>query len=509
MDDKKTATPFSEGSVAGLRPAERRGFGGRAPIGDGNCESNFLANKKATASLSEGSVAGVSPAERRGFGGSTPIQIEGKNILVCGMARSGQAAAKLLKDLGAIVTLQDLKEGFSKEGLEDFKFYLGKNPDDIVGDFDLIVISPGISVYAPFVKKAQSMGIPIWGEAELAYLFCPCPMIAITGTNGKTTVTTLVGDILKLYNPKTVIAGNIGIPLTGLVTGLDESHIVVAEISSFQLETIAAFKPAISAVLNMTPDHLDRHITMENYIATKSRIFENQRQDDFCVLNYDNDITKVMQPPSKVVYFSTKDIKEATVFLRDDCIYSRFNGVGSDEFIVDTSELKIMTENALAATALSLCAGVPAELVAKGLKDFNGIAHRLEYVATINNVEYYNDSKATNIDSTIKALESFNKPITLICGGYDKKADFTTLVELFSQHVAKAIVIGQTREQIISTCDTLGFTAYERAETLQEAVEKASKTGFTILFSPACASLDMFKNFEERGDLFKKYVLDL
>jgi len=437
------------------------------------------------------------------------MEFADKNVLVCGMARSGQAAAKLLKELGAIVTLQDQKEdfpkeNFSKEELEEFKFFLGKNPDDIIGEFDLIVISPGISVYAPFIEKAQSMGIPVWGEAELAFLFCPCPMIAITGTNGKTTVTTLVGDILKLYNPKTVIAGNIGIPLTGLVTGLDESHVVVAEISSFQLETIAAFQPAISAVLNMTPDHLDRHITMENYIAAKSRIFENQRQDDICVLNYDNDITKVMQPPSRVVYFSVKDIKEAMVFLRDGCIYSRLNG--SDEFIVNTSELKIMTENALAATALSLCAKVPIELVSKGLKAFNGVAHRLEYVATINGVEYYNDSKATNIDATLKALDSFNKPVTLICGGYDKKADFTTLVQMFAQKVANIIVIGQTAAQIIATCDALGFTAYERAETLQEAVELASKGDFTVLFSPACASLDMFKNFEERGDLFKKYV---
>jgi len=442
------------------------------------------------------------------------MEFTGKNLLVCGLARSGQAAARLLKDLGAIVTLQDKnqdkKEDFDKEGFKGFKFFLGKNPDDIVGEFDLIVISPGISVYEPFVKKAQSMGIPVWGEAELAFLFCPCPMIAITGTNGKTTVTTLVGDILKLYNPKTVIAGNIGIPLTGLVTGLDKSCIVVAEISSFQLETIAAFRPIISAVLNMTPDHLDRHLTMENYIAAKSRIFENQRQDDICVLNYDNEITKVMQPPSKVVYFSTKDVNdvdEVMVFIRDGCIYSRLSG--SDEFIVDTSELKIMTENALAVTALTLCAGVPIELITKGLKDFCGIEHRLEYVATINNVEYYNDSKATNIDSTIKALETFNKPVTLICGGYDKKADFTPLVELFSQKVANAIVIGQTTNQIISTCDTLGFTKYERAETLKEAVELASKGGFTILFSPACASLDMFKNFEERGDLFKEYVLEL
>jgi len=432
-------------------------------------------------------------------------------ILVCGMAKSGQSAARLLAEMGAIVTVQDMKEdiGWNYDpadiGLET---YLGKNPDDIVGNFDLIIISPGITVYAPFVKKAEVLGIPVWGEAELAYRLCPCPMVAITGTNGKTTVTTLVGEILKLHNPGTVVGGNIGVPLTELVNTLAPEHIVVAEISSFQLETIAAFKPAISAVLNMTPDHLDRHHTMENYIAMKSRIFENQSPGDVCVLNYDNPITREMKPPSRVVYFSAKAQLEEGVYLRDGFICAKMPDM-TEQIIVEISRLKIMPENALAATALSLCAGASVSEISKGLKAFHGVPHRMEYVATIDGVEYYNDSKATNTDAAIKAIESINPPIVLIGGGYDKNADFTPWIQRFDKKVAYLIVFGETTQKIIDTCDILGFTKYEVASSLQAAVAMAkekAKPGYKVLFSPACASLDMFRNFEERGALFKQYV---
>jgi len=433
----------------------------------------------------------------------------GKKVLVCGMARSGQSAARLLVDMGAQVTVQDKNAKIDWQ-YADVNYFLGKDPDDIVCDFDLIVISPGISVYANFVKIAEAHGVPVWGEAELAYTLCPCPMVAITGTNGKTTVTTLVGEILRRYNPGTVVGGNIGVPLTELVTTLTAENLVVAEISSFQLETIAAFKPSISAVLNITEDHLDRHHTMENYIAMKARIFENQNENDICVLNYDNEITREMKPPGRVVYFSAKQQLAQGVFLRDGCIVAK---LGAQEHKIAAIEpLKIMLENALAATALALCAGAPPNVVAEGLAAFSGVAHRLEHVATINGVEYLNDSKATNVDAAVKAIEATRAPIILIGGGYDKGADFTPWVQSFGEKVANIIVFGETSHKIVDTCGKLGFTNYVLAKTLREAVDivvKMAMPGCTVLFSPACASMDMFKNFEERGDMFKEYVRGL
>jgi len=462
---------------------------------------------------------------------------DGKKVLVCGMAKSGQAAALLLRQLGAFVTASDSKT----EILWDYdpvthgiKCRMGQNPDNFVSEFELVIISPGISVYAPFVIKAESLGIPVWGEAELAFRLCPCPMIAITGTNGKTTVTTLVGEIVKRHNPDTVIAGNIGIPLTGLVSKLSPKNIVVAEISSFQLETVAAFRPAISTVLNMTEDHLDRHGTMENYIAAKARIFENQGQNDITVLNYDNLITRAMKPPGRVVYFSMYDIPEAGVFLRNGVIYHRMGIItgqvrndkplswaadhgellfASEEVpVIALSDTKVMPENALAAAALSLCAGVSVQQIADVLRSFKGVPHRLEYIGTVGGADYYNDSKATNVDAAIKGLESFNHPVVLIGGGYDKNTDFTPWVKLFNEKVTHLILLGQTAQQIINVCDAVGFSSYEKVDSLQDAVFRAGKlaiSGQAVVLSPSCASFDMFKNFEERGDLFKTYVNDL
>ena len=332
-------------------------------------------------------------------------------------------------------------------------------------------------------------------------------MVAITGTNGKTTVTTLVGEILKLHNPKTVVAGNIGVPLTGLVSELSSENIVVAEISSFQLETIAAFRPSISAVLNMTPDHLDRHRNMENYIAMKARIFENQRQDDITVLNYDNDITRKMSPPGKVLYFSTQSLPKGIrgVYCEDGYICSNLGGKAVK--IIETANLKVMLENALAATLLSLAADVPVSCITQGLTNFKGVEHRLQHIAKINGVDYYNDSKATNTDAAVKALESFNEPVVLIAGGSDKKSDFMPWVQLFDEKVASLVLIGETTMQIIDTCDRVGYKNYHRASTLEDAVILASKLAKkTVVFSPACASFDMFKNFEHRGNLFVEYV---
>jgi len=429
---------------------------------------------------------------------------EEKKVLVCGMARSGQAAAKKLHELGATVTVTDSNKETNFDNKYGLTCLFGQDPFDFVHEFELIIISPGISVYAPFVKKAVSLGIPVWGEVELFYILCPCPIIAITGTNGKTTVTTLVGKIMKLKNNGTVIAGNIGLPLTEIVSDLKESDLVVAEISSFQLETVQNFRPKISAILNMTEDHLDRHGTMQKYIEEKTKIFQNQGQDDVVVLNYDNSITKNMKPPSKAIYFSTHDTEFSSVYLRDGNIF-----VG-DEVIMPISKTKVLAENALAATAIAYTAGATKEQIAKVLEEFNGVDHRLEYVTKVNNVSYYNDSKATNVDSTIKALESFKNPVILIAGGYDKNTDFTPLVKLFSKNVKHLFLIGQTASQLAKTCKDLDFNLYTLSDTLENAVFSAKNiaaSGDTILFSPACASFDQFKNFEERGEKFKEYIL--
>lgn len=429
------------------------------------------------------------------------------------MARSGQSAALALVEMGADVTATDLRCDVplpfnpSDKGI---KCRFGEPPDYFVGDFELVVISPSISVYSSFIVKAGELCIPVWSEVELAYRLCPCPMVAITGTNGKTTVTTLVGEILKRHNPGAVVAGNIGIPLTGLVTELTESDIAVAEISSFQLETIAAFKPAVCAVLNVTPDHLDRHHTMEVYSAAKARIFENQRQNDLTVLNYDNHVTKKMKPPGRVIFFSARERLEQGVFARGGKVFvSDVFGLGSDTPVFDLSETRVMTENALAAVALSLAANAPLSLIQDVLRDFKGVPHRLEFVASINGVDFYNDSKATNVDAAIKGLEYFSAPLVLIAGGYDKKTDFAPWVKCFEHSVSHLILIGQTAETIASLCDEVGFNKYETAESLINAVDRAkalAQHGQTVLLSPACASFDMFADFEERGDLFKKYV---
>ena len=443
------------------------------------------------------------------------MDFKGKKVLVCGMARSGQAAASLLTDLGAIVTAQDLNKNINWAYNPDEKkiaLYLGQNPDEIVSEFDLIIISPGLSIYLPFIEKAKAQGIPVWGETELAFRLCPCPVIGITGTNGKTTVTTLVGEIMARHNPKTIIAGNIGIPLTGMIMDLSFDSLVVAEISSFQLETAAAFKPNISAVLNMTPDHLDRHKNMETYIEMKSRIFQNQRHPDITVLNYDNPITRTMKPKCEVVWFSESTELACGVYLRNDKIYARLKITDDEVYITSLDSINIITENALAATALALCAGASPQHISQGLKSYKNVPHRLEHVASCGGVDYINDSKATNPNAAIKGLESITKPIVLIGGGYDKGADFAPWVDAFEGKVAQLILIGQTAPKIIDTCREKGFTAYCLAQTLQSAVEMAAKIappGHAVLLSPACASFDMFKDYEERGNVYKACVQSL
>lgn len=446
-----------------------------------------------------------------------------KNVLVCGVARSGIAASLLLKKLGANVTIQDIKENLDTYQIELFtkkhiNLYLGKNPtNDFIDSFDLVVLSPGISSDLEFVKYAKEK-IPVISEIELAYLNCRAKIVAITGTNGKTTTTTLMSEIIKCFNSNVEVVGNIGIPFTEKVLELDENGIFVAEISSFQLENIQSFKPKVSAILNISPDHLNRHKTLENYIKAKERIFENQTDDDFLVLNYNEDVCLKMskKSKSKILYFSSNNLNTEKVqtFFYNDYIYINFNN--NPEKFIYTKDLKLLgihnIENIMACILISYSLNIPMDLVREVIKNFKAVEHRNEYVLTINGVDYFNDSKGTNPDASIKAILSMQKPIHLIAGGYDKNSDFSDWIKTFKNRVKKLVVIGQCKDKIIKCCEENSFFNYEVAFNLQEAINicyKNAKSGECVLLSPACASWDMFKDFEERGNLFKKYLLDL
>lgn len=450
------------------------------------------------------------------------MDIRNKNVLVCGMALSGIHSAILLKKLGARVILQDKKDIHDIKDqikqLEDLNIELliGENPDHIILEQDIIVLSPGIPLTLPFIQKAIKEGIYVIGEFELASKLCKCPIAAITGTNGKTTTTTLLGEIMKLFIKNTALVGNIGIPFTQKVLDLDEDSFCVAEVSSFQLETIDEFHPHISAVLNITPDHLDRHKTFENYVATKELIFLNQTSKDFIILNYDNKYCLDMQNRAKAkpIFFSTKEELQEGVFLKNEDIYVRFNNM--DFPLINIKELNIIgyhnIENAMAASAMALCAGVPKDIICTALKKFTSIPHRMEYVETINNIIFYNDSKATNPEAAIKSIESIERPIILLAGGYNKDSTFDEWVKSFKNKVKLVIVIGSAKNDIINTCNKYNFKHVIKAETFLEAMNMAYKkaeSGDCVLLSPACASWDMFSSYEERGDIFKNFVFNI
>ena len=446
------------------------------------------------------------------------MEYKGKNVLVCGMARSGIAAAELLAKKGAVVTLQDLKTIEQLGDISDIEkkgitIYAGKNPDDIVLKQHLIILSPGVPCDLPFLLEAEKNHIPVWSEVELAYTMTPCNVIAITGTNGKTTTTTLVGEILKSEYQNTAVVGNIGVPYSEKVESLTSDDWVVAEISSFQMETAHTFHPKISAVLNITPDHLNRHKTMETYIAMKERVWKNQTEQDYCILNWEDKVCRSMaeRTRSKVFYFSSQTVLKEGIYLEDGNIKICWQNINETLFHID--ELKLLGvhnyENIMAACAIAVCAGVPLQKIIKITKEFAGVAHRIEYVATINDVEYYNDSKGTNTDASIRAVLAMKRPILLIAGGYDKGVSFADWVKLFQGRVKHLVLIGVTAEQIEREAIEAGFTAISKCDTFEQAVslchDKAEK-GDCVLLSPACASWGMFDNYEQRGDLFKKLV---
>lgn len=444
---------------------------------------------------------------------------ENKKVLVCGMAKSGIAAAELLNRMGARVTLQDMKQ---KEEFDDVALleqsgivlYTGRNPDDIILDQELIILSPGIPTDLPFIVAAEQAGIPVWSEVELAYMLTPCPIAAITGTNGKTTTTTLAGEMLKSQYPGTAVVGNIGVPYSSMVGYLNEKDWVVAEISSFQMERAFEFHPRISAVLNISPDHLNRHKTMENYIAMKERIFKKQDSNDFCILNYEDEACRKMaeKMEAQPFFFSSARPLVEGIFLEGDAIKLHWRGL--KQLVIQTNELQLLGvhnyENVMAAIAIALCAGVKMENIIKILKDFKGVAHRIEYVATIDGVDYYNDSKGTNTDASIRAVLAMKKPIVLIGGGYDKGVSFDEWTATFPGRVKHLVLIGQTAAQIQESAEKAGFQQISSCETFEAAVnlcKEIAQNGDCVLLSPACASWGMFKNYEQRGDFFKKQVL--
>lgn len=447
------------------------------------------------------------------------MDFTGKKVLVCGLGLSGIASARKLRDLGADVTACDIKPQDKINGLDELdgvRLYLTKNPDAIVSEQELIVISPGIPTDLPFVETAKACGIPVWSEIELGYRLCPCPIIAITGTNGKTTTTSLTGEIMGLHNQGTRVVGNIGVSFVGALSRLTPRDVAVAEISSFQLESISEFRPGIAAVLNITPDHLNRHKTLENYVNIKRRIFMNQQPEDFAVLNADDSVCVEMsrEIKSRPVFFSRSRVLDEGVFVEDGYITYRLSGecerlIRVDDLIIPGTH---NLENALAASAIAICAGVPAGTVRQGLLRFRGVEHRIELVGEVNGVEFYNDSKATNPEAAIKAIEAMNRPIVLIGGGYDKNSDFSDWVRAFDGRVKSLVLIGEVADKIIECCTAYNFMSYDKANSLRSAVELGfakAAPGDCVLLSPACASYDMFDNYEQRGRMFKQFVKEL
>lgn len=458
------------------------------------------------------------------------MNFDKKKVLICGLGRSGLASAIILKKLGAQIVICDKREKKDlnlNEELLNVDFCLQKDIDNkLIDKLDLIVLSPGIKTDLDFLVYAREENIKVWSEIELAYrIDFKKKIIAITGTNGKTTVTSLVGEIIKKYDKNSFVGGNIGVALTQKILDLDLinkknadlERLVVAEISNYQLKSIDLFRPKVSAILNITPDHLDRHKTFENYICAKARIFENQNENDFCVLNFDDAVCKRLtdRVKAKIIFFSVKEKLKSGVYLDKNKIVIKKNN-GEEKIFMDINKINLIGEhnicNVLAAVGMCVCLGVDLKIIYDGIVNFKAVEHRLEFVKEINGIKFYNDSKATNVDSAIKALEALEgKNIILIGGGYDKKNNFYDWIKKF-KNVKKLFLIGEVKNKIAEQCDELGFKNYVLIDDLEKAVREAFKFGESgdyVLLSPACASWDMFNNFEERGKLFKKIANEI
>lgn len=446
-----------------------------------------------------------------------------QKVLVAGSGISGIAAAKLLLAKGGEVVLYDGNDKLDAEKIkknfdEDAKVsvVLGElKRTDLLG-VELSVISPGIPLDAPFVTVLDEAGVPIWSEIQLAYHCAKGKLAAITGTNGKTTTTALTGEIMRSFYDSVFVVGNIGEPYTAHALETEESSVTVAEVSSFQLETIMDFRPNVSAILNTTPDHLDRHKTMECYTQVKESITKNQKDGDTCVLNYDDTVLREFGETLKinVVYFSSREKLKKGYYLEDGKIV--YNDGSKVTEIVDISELKLLGrhnhENVMAAVAISMNMDVPLEKIQEVIRKFEAVEHRIEFVTERFGVKYYNDSKGTNPDAAMQAIKAMPGPTILIAGGYDKHSEFDEWIESFDGKVRYLVLIGQTRDKIAECAKRHGFTDIMYAEDLLEAVQVCASyanPGDNVLLSPACASWGQFKNFEERGTKFKEYVRGL
>ena len=448
------------------------------------------------------------------------MNLAGKNVLIIGCGKSGIGAAVFLKKQGANPILFDAGETIKEEDIReklpaDFEaeICLRELTEEIKEKTQLLVVSPGVPVDTPFVEQFREKGIPIWGEIELAYQCEKGRVIAITGTNGKTTTTTLVGEIMKRHFEKAYVMGNIGYPYTDIVMETEENSVTVGEISSFQLETIDTFHPVVSAILNITPDHLNRHHTMECYVETKEAIAGNQTKNEVCVLNYEDPYTRAFgeKCPASVVYFSSKRELENGIYLEGEDIYLSENG--KTEKLLNTREIHLVgicnAENVMAAIAISRAMEVPMEVILDIIRNFKAVEHRIEFVATKYGVDYYNDSKGTNPDAAIHGIRAMTKPTVLIGGGYDKQNEYDEWIEAFEGKVKALVLIGQTREKIAECARKHGVPNIILADTFEEAFEicvKQAKPGDAVLLSPACASWGMFPNYEVRGKMFKEFV---
>lgn len=450
------------------------------------------------------------------------MELKNKKVLVVGAGKSGLAVARFIVKKGAVAVLTDINNPAHADDqlaeliAEGVQLSLGGYPEVKKGSFDLVVMSPGVPLTVEPARSALDNGIPVTGELELAYRFAESPIVAITGTNGKTTTTALIGAIFQDAGISVLVGGNIGLPLVAEVEKYCSGDVIVAEVSSFQLETTGSFRPKVGVILNITPDHLDRHGNMDNYIAAKSRIYANQEPGDFIVLNYDDPLTAGLGAKSRgeTIYFSRREELERGVFVTEGKIVAKLGGEA--EVICGVDDLRIPgahnLENALAAVAATKVMGVNNRSLAATLKNFKGVSHRLEFVAEINGVKYVNDSKGTNPDASIKALEAYDEPIVLIAGGKNKGSDFNELAEKIKEKVRVLVVLGQSAGLIAEAARASGFENILAAASFKEAVllaSQAARPGDIVLLSPACASWDMFKNFEERGELFRDIVLSI
>lgn len=455
------------------------------------------------------------------------MDVKEKRVIVVGTGKSGIGSAVLLEENGARPVIYDSNDqvdipaaraklseklGFPTKA----EFHTGAFPEEIMEGAELAVLSPGVPVDADFVLAMKARGIHIWGEVELAYNFAKGSVAAITGTNGKTTTTSLVGQIMQEYFDSAYIVGNIGNPYTEAAPLMRDDTVSVAEISSFQLETIEHFHPKVSAILNITPDHLDRHHTMENYVAAKEAVTKNQTRDDFCILNYENEYTREFgnRCPARVVYFSSKRrldnglyYEGEDIFLAQEGKVRRLLNTRTDMNLVGLCNI----ENVMAAIGVSMCMNVPMEQILATVARFVAVEHRIEYVAQRKGVLYYNDSKATNTDAAIQGIKAMERPTILIGGGYDKGSEYDDWIRAFDGKVKKLVLVGQTREKIAACAVKCGFPKEDIlfADTFEEALDicvRKARAGDAVLLSPACASWGMFPNYEVRGKQFKDYV---